>query len=295
MARQITVGRSEGRTPGKHGLMDALAGKEVGMVSRVLSRRHNVINALMIDLTAGDAAPPDCTDVKDWRRNCSPGILAYHAANATAPTHVDLYEASGGTFEVLVRNLTEYLPQLGYEPIAGAVWSWRHQKAQATITAHRTSGENASLSRVNSNTAVFVTHDPNHIRDWAMRPSFAMEVRAKTLWFTSITTMGCNVGGLKRTDYAERVNWFTYVESIASNLYPHHELFLCAINGDAAQWAYLVEVSHKDDHADDLEKKAHQVFNAQGLSLRHAWFKRGNGEFIRILRELFLTKDERAA
>ena len=299
MTKKPNVGRSIKRTPAKHNLMDKLAGNEVGMVTRVLSARHNVTNARMIDLTAGDASPPGCLTISDWRKNCSPGILAHHGAHATVPTLIEIYERATGTFDALLNNLTERLPHLGYEPASwsptGSDFGWRHKKAPTIIVPLNKSGADANITGISSATSVFVTHDPNHINDWAMRPTFAQEVRLLTPWFRSITTMGCNIGGLKRLELTERKRWYDFLNSISAQLYAHHDLFLCAINGDASQWGYLIETSQKSQHREALEYFANSAFNANGLELRNAWLRRTEQEFKTIVHELFLTKEERAA
>jgi hypothetical protein len=288
------VGRSE-RTPVKHALMDAIAGKEMGLlVSK--ARDLGIKRALWIDLTSGDAAlQPGMSTVGEWRKNCSPGILAHHArwVKCPVPIRIDLYEIADGQFSALISNLTRWLPELGYEKTSE--FEWRHKEKPVFIYARNKSGFLAELPIFGDETAVFVTHDPNHIKQWAMRENFTDEIRVRTRWLRSITTMGCNVGGIKRFDRNERDRWFSYVESIADNLYRHHELFLCAINGDAAQWAYLIEESGIKDHMLKLEELAHTKFNDAGLTIRHAWYRRSASIFEDRLRELFLTRDERAA
>lgn len=286
---KLNVGRSE-RTPAKHDLMNRLIGNEIGMLRYGLGGQ--VRKSRFIDLTAGDAAPPGQDTLDGWRRNCSPGLLAYHGRNAFIPTRIDLYEKMPATFDLLVTNLDRYLPILGYDLVNGV---WMHQNGLTTLHLHQEDGANASLAGIDRSTAVLVTHDPNHMRDWAMRTTFASEIRAQTMWLRSISTMGCNVGGLKMLPFSERKLWFDNVRHIAAALYLHHDLYVAAIEGDAAQWAYLVETSRLETHKDRIELDVEKAFKKHGFDLNCAWLRDEQAAFIAILKQLFLTKTERSA
>lgn len=280
---RASVGKSE-RTPAKHALMDRLLGKEAG-VCRV---RAKIKQLKWYDLTAGDAV---AAGEIDWIRHCSPGLFAYHALDANKaggkPIDVFLFERAPETFERLRITLGEKLPQLGYLPEPDG--SWRCGLAAIHLTFG--SGADAVIAGVNASTAVFVANDPNAITDWAMRPTFAEEIRLRTPWFRIICTMGCNPAGLKRIDFNVRDQWFELVNQVKNRLPPHHNLFLAAIEGDNAQWAYLIQESRK--WKDDLEKDAQSSFGHFNYALECAWLKGDSASFESILKRLFYTKNER--
>lgn len=305
--RSSTVGFSIDRTPAKHALMYKLFGKEVG----VAHKNRKIGDLLWLDLTAGDGV---AKNGGEWTKNCSPGILAYHARMpevrknkvtgdydptgkllAFKPTRVELYEISQGTYSLLLDALVDELPTLGYQRVSDSRW----QCGPVTLSVHNTTGEMADLAhRFSSRTAVRVNNDPNSIKDWAMDLKMPERIRDTTPWFLGVCTMGCNVGGLKRLlrKYPEEADrWYESVDSVVAGLPDHHDLYLCAIEQDASQWAYLIIAPSKaspdgTDWRVTTESEARKCFQSQGMRLRGAWLGSEVDEFRAIQDYLFTIK-----
>jgi hypothetical protein len=276
----MTAGRSW-RTPAKHALMDRIFGAEAGAASRM----PYIERLEWIDLTAGDGLVSDGA-VGGWARNCSPGILALHAFKSLKPVRVTLYERDRRIYQALQAVLEEQMPGFGY---CRAEDGWRGRNAHVRLI--HGNGKDADLSGVDRWTAVLASNDPNNIAGWAMRPRFAAEVRERTKWFRSISTMGCNPAGLKRLPYEERVDWFEHVRRQAETLPPHHDLLLAEIDRDDAQWAYLL--CDAAAWRDKAEVNVRSAFGKCGLSVTMAWLRLDESGFSKIAEHLFLTRKER--
>ena len=167
-----------------------MLGQEIGAANM-----HPAIGRLvLIDLTAGDGAVEDGAL---WEKNCTPGLLAFHARNAKKPTTIVLYEIQQATCAGLVRRLASELPRLGYTQTGATRWT-----SGNTVDFNVIHGSGADIDLaplwIGPATSALVLNDPNAMSQWAMRSSLAAEIAARTPWFRSISTMGCNVGGLKR-------------------------------------------------------------------------------------------------
>jgi hypothetical protein len=283
----ISVGTSR-RTPSKHALLDGYLGQEAG-ATRYLPA---VKSLAWFDLCAGDGIAQHTP----WHRNCSPGILAWHGSQSWKPTAINLYEIRPRTFGRLEASLAEHLPNLPPPPSRASayqrqdgVWIRDH----ATIHTHHLDGAKADLDGVDADTAVLVVNDPNAITTWAMRPTFVEEIRERTPWFRGISTMGCNVGGLKRLDRDEREQWYDLVQQKVAGLYRYHDLLLVAIEKDSDQWAYLIEDSSRADWKAKTEKLVKRSFDDCGLATRAAWLCEDRVGFRGLQDDLFLTRKER--
>lgn len=283
------------RTPAKHALMDAIIGKEAGSANT--ARMRDIDYLFWLDLTAGSGwVPEDLED--DWAKNCSPGILAYHAIRSPKPVFVVLHEKDEKAFRSLEETLDKRLldlevakrPDLRYVR-QGQFWTG----GQAVIQLIHGDGSRAQIPHwVGSRAAVLVTNDPNSIVSWAMRPQMAWELTARTRWFRSISTMGCNVDGQKRRfTYEERVDWFRYVDRQIEALPRYRDALLVAIDGDASQWAYLIcdPVRWRDDGTTD--RLVDRSFGRAGLTVNRAWLGLNPDGFAEIRRRLTTTENER--
>lgn len=294
----MTVGRSW-RTYAKHELMNSVVGQEVGVINQRTFKMDQVDRLVWFDLTAGDAAPVDDTE---WRRCCSPGILAYHATNSRKPVVIRLYEIQPATFDRLLKHLEEYLPDLGY--VRDGESCWRHGDT-VEIRAVNASGRAASVDLIGKRDAVLVFNDPNAITEWAMRDTFAQEIVDQQAWcFRSLSTMGCNTAGIKRLELRERLDWFDLIDTQESVLPHYRDLLLAAIEKDEAQWAYLLSTSVKEKWRGQAENEVKAAFRtalkrmpkeSRGRTAGTAWYRQSPSEFEETKLQLFLTKAEREA
>lgn len=275
----MTVGRSR-RTPAKHELMRSIVGREVGAANSLAY----VDRLVWLDLTAGDGIPDEA---RGWVQGCSPGILAYHATKSKKPVDLTLYEIKPATYDRLAESLRLQLPALGYED-KGDCWCYRDTVVLRAVNA---SGALAKVDGIGRRDAVLVSNDPNAITDWAMRPTFAAEITARTPWFRSISTMGCNPAGLKRLPLDDRMSWFRLIEQQESALPAYRDLLLAAIEGDDAQWAYLLNDPVK--WRATQERMALSAFARFDYRLDIAWCGTQRTAFEEMKRRLFLTKAER--
>ncbi|MFF3928187.1 hypothetical protein [Streptomyces hirsutus] len=280
MAKYMNVGRSW-RTPAKHDLLSSMLGQEVGAAAKIPDAR--VLS--WIDLTAGDAAR---VDGLDWATACSPGILARHATKSSKPVEIDLYEIQAATYDRLLSNLAAHLPDLGYAQVDETSWEI---SSRVTLRTHNSSGHAASINHITRNHAVFVVNDPNAITEWAMRPTFAAEIAQMTWLFRTVSTMGCNVAGIKRLPINERIDWFDTVESQQAALPAHRDLLLASIARDEAQWAYLIGTARK--WRSTTEKVVGTAFRKIGKGAAVSWFLDDADAFQEEKLRLFLQKPER--
>lgn len=276
----MNVGRSW-RTPAKHDLLSSMLGQEVGAASRIGDARA----LSWIDLTAGDAAS---IDGLDWASACSPGILARHATKSSKPVEIDLYEIQAATYDRLLTNLAARLPELGYVQASEGHWAIGDR---VKLRTHNSSGHSASINHITPNHAVFVVNDPNAITEWAMRPTFAAEIAQITWLFRTVSTMGCNVAGIKRLPIGERIDWFDTVESQQAALPAHRDLLLASIARDEAQWAYLIGTARK--WRSTTEKVIGTAFRKIGKGAAMSWFRDDADAFQEEKLRLFLQKPER--
>lgn len=276
------------RTPAKHAVMNELIGSEVGATHALIrTGRSHVGRLVWYDLTAGDGIASD--DASSWEAGCSPGILAHHAKKSGIPVEVLLHEIADANYDRLLGNLDSNLPRLGYERVADDTWRFRNT---VTLTTHNVSGHLARTDDVRGGDAVFVFNDPNAITTWAMRNTFADEVRKKTWMFHSLHTMGCNAAGLKRLGPEDRLSWFDLVDQQQDALPPYRDLLLAAIDNDKAQWAYLVAIAEK--WRDKTERLVNKAFAKHGRTVAMSWCRFSPDAFQNTKLRLFLTHSELA-
>lgn len=282
----MTVGRSW-RTVAKHALMRNLLGQEVGVVNMWRARGDDISGAAWYDLTAGDGVAPDGVP---WGTGCSPGIVASYARDLRVPTTALLSEIQPATYDRLLANLAENLPRLGYRQTGDFEWRFDRAGVPIVISALNMSGWDASVAIIGRDDAVFVLNDPNAITEWAMRPTFAQEIRERTWRSRSLSTMGCNPAGLKRLDLGERREWFGLVESQQVALPAYRDLLLTAIERDDAQWAYLVGQAAK--WRKPTEDKVRSAFAQAGRTVAMSWYALDRPGFEATKDRLFFTKQE---
>jgi hypothetical protein len=133
----------------------------------------------------------------------------------------------------------------------------------------------------------FINVDPNTIHDWPLTKDLLVSVPKYT---TTMITMGCNAGGIKRLDIKHRMEWFERIKELLLWVAPHHDIFLFVLNNDIAQWAYIVVGPQcwKDNYFKDARK----AFDYLENGITAISFKDDEKSFVLKINELFLTKKE---
>lgn len=274
MSPRVKVGKS-GVTPCKHDLFNSLLGREVGVLRHA---KHPIRSYQIVDLTAGDGVPYG----EDFTKGCSPGIILKHAKNLLETTRanaiVTCIERQPETCAALRRNF-----RAGFDNLIGV-----NPRIQADVFC----SDAKAFRFSNAADAAFIYNDPNHIEDWCLSAECLESAPRLT---TSLSTLGCNVGGLKRIDLEKRQLWFERIDTVINNiLQPWHDACLFSVGG-ADQWAYLITAPNK--WRERIEKECHRAASkVQGkiADPRVAWFKSDPSAFSDLQRFLFYTKSENA-
>lgn len=273
MAKRAIVGKS-GVTPCKHDLLNKLLGREVGTLK---ANKLGIGDYLIVDLTAGDGVP---YTGKEFRKGCSPGIILHHAEYLATQTHVQanvlLLEKQEATYLELVANIKDQQPNF---------------KGYASLGAFCRDSKSWNFSESPAD-AAFLYNDPNHIEDWCLTPEMLASAPKFT---TSLSTLGCNVGGMKRLDLDKRELWFNRINMVTSSIVQSwHDACLLSVGG-ADQWAYLVTAPTKwrDQITSDCLAAASKM-EGREADPQIAWFKQDPAAFLALQQYLFLTKAENA-
>lgn len=276
MAKRALVGKS-GVTPCKHDLLNKLLGREAG------SLKKNPLNLQrygVVDLTAGDGMPFG----DNFFTGCSPGIILKHcvfiATHSTIEAKALFIEKQPETYAKLRSNL-----ETGFQQV--------HGKFRGSMSVDAECAD-SKLFRFPPGLidGAFLYNDPNHIEHWCLEPDALASAPKFT---TSLSTLGCNVGGLKRIDLDRRELWFDRVNMVtASIVQPWHDACLLSVGG-ADQWAYLITAPSvwRDRITSDCIAAATKI-QGREASPRVAWFKAQPSDFLSLQRFLFLTKTENA-
>lgn len=252
------VGQS-GRTLWKHTLLNAVIGGEMGAFNYLGAGRSYT----MLDLCAGDGRPADASG------ESSPGILLRHrdlARRNGSDVRVVLVERNASTFATLEQE---------------------HPGADHLI--HGDSREPGTVPVLwRPSDYVFVHNDPNSIADFALAPEL---VAALPRFTTTLSTLGCNVGGLKRLPLSERQGWYEHVNTVTRTMGYWHDAMLVRVDRDDAQWAYLLTWPAKWRHRANLRVAA--AF--RGVEVDVAWARQEPHLFAAVCDLLFLQKKERSA
>jgi hypothetical protein len=280
-----------GVTPCKHSLLNSLLGMEMGVLS---TGALDIDAYLVLDMTAGDAegGPGRFTT------STSPGICARHVGWASGKIRQSVvdyrgYEIQPATFSRLVDNCNSSL--------LGGAWSgarvdggWVAYRSGRSVfhvfNDDSTKVDMLEISRIYS--GLFLYNDPNHINNWCLSPEILSSAPDFT---TSLSTLGCNVGGAKRMSIAERLRWYEKVNEITGSLVRgRHDACLMSV-GNKSQWAYLVTCPSTwrrrvEGHWYSAVKK---IEASESCKPEYAWMKAQPGDYARLLDYLFLTKKER--
>lgn len=247
------VGKSD-RTPGKHCALNGYIGKHAGVIVSQFRDRK----VWFIDCTAGDG------QAGSFELQTSPGIMLRHAK---------WLRARGVAVDVLLFERSEKNSRL----LACKV------RDRATVTT----GSSRDMEQVwGMNDLLFVSNDPNTVKDWALP-----DVLAKAPQMTTVfSTLGCNVGGLKRLPIDQRNQWYVQMRQQAKLLQWWHDMMLVTLVGDSSQWAYAVNSPIKwRQQLLDIFKKS---FGAVGYETECTWLKQDPKKFSDSVDRLFLTRKE---
>jgi len=273
MAKRAIVGKS-GVTPCKHDLLNKLLGREVGTLK---ANKLGIGDYLIVDLTAGDGVP---YTGKEFRKGCSPGIILHHAEYLATQTYVQanvlLLEKQEATYLELVANIKSQQSDF---------------KGYASLNVFCRDSKTWDFYQ-NLTDAAFLYNDPNHIEDWCLTPAMLATAPKFT---TSLSTLGCNVGGMKRLDLDKRELWFDRINMVTGSIVqPWHDACLLSVGG-ADQWAYLVTAPTKwrDQITSDCLAAASKM-EGREADPQIAWFKQDPAAFLALQQYLFLTKAENA-
>lgn len=281
MPKKRTPGKSA-ITPIKHDLLNALLGKHAGVlttpkVSKFLDRE------VWVDLTAGDGLS---YQGRDWVEGCSPGIFCYHSGHISritgvrVPVQVHLNELDPVNYSRLRQNLIENS--------ADYSWATCSNKNATKLTLPDI------VEGLDERTGVFLYNDANVISDFALSE---LTVNSCPEFTTSLSTLGCNIGGFKRSPMQVRESiWQDKVIHVAKLVQNWHDVGLLAI-GDASEWVYLVTTPKK--WTDEVTKSFMSVVKEWGRPVEkasHAWLKRdGEDAFSNLIEKCVYTKEERNA
>lgn len=282
------VGKS-GVTPCKHFLLDKLVGRECGVFTRSgITQSYNII-----DLTAGDGVAPQ----GEFTKRCSPGISMKHVDWLNQNSLIGDFRYIGiekqpETYTKLVSNCVQYLDS-----------SWSREEGETIYTAKKgkcnielINGDSTNIAcpllekNYGEDDGVFLYNDPNHVNEWCITRDMLQNFPRFT---TSLSTLGCNVNGLKRLRRESREQWYSRVDLVTKFLLKDwHDACLFSVGG-ADQWAYLVTAPAKwrDKITTECQKAAKKV-KGRTVSPEIFWYRKDRDGFKRLQDTLFLTKKE---
>lgn len=296
------VGKS-GVTPCKHLILDELVGQICGCLS---TGKIPVNGATFYDLTAGDGIPqsptrqsqlsmvdlPDPPDYSIFERHCSPGIYLKHLTvwanrKRVMPLRLVMSEKQAATFATLQNSTSEYMDRQGWQSVERGIW--RNGSASAQLL-HCDARDVSPPGRGRGH-AAHIYCDPNHIESWALTPEFLHSCPSFT---TSVSTLGCNVNGLKRIELDRRELWYERINQLTSALVRSwHDACLLSV-GDCSQWAYLITAPVKwREKVTTTCLKAAARIEGRKAQPQLVWMGQDPDGYRRLQDYLFLTHNER--
>jgi len=260
---------SSNRTVFKHKVLGKVVGREVGAAGRMPGR---VTRQVLIDLTAGDGRDTAESGL------CSPGILAHHAAYPKGVVDtVILVERDRNS----VASLRESLKA-------------RDFGRARVVVIHGDSRDSGVIERIieevgpTPTTAVFIYSDPNAITQHALSEQLLSEMPEMT---TTMSTLGCNVGGLLRLDQQKRVpTWSAHVNTVIAQAGAGRDVIFVALQRDDSRWAYLLTTPNAWSAATirEIEKASADWPKGVGIASNRTDHKK----FADLVLKAFCTADE---
>jgi len=266
----MNIGASEGRTYGKHRLLNKVTGRLVGAFTKVRFLKPPFI---FIDLCAGDGTP---SYYSEWS---SPQIIQKHA------DYLRKRLGEESVVVILVEKDQATFDKLKASPSANKSYLIHGDSKDPNVIAQIAE---IIKTKGTAHSPCFVHNDPNKVTDWAITPDL---LKVLPRYTTSLTTMGCNVSGLKRLDLESREKWFEYVQVLGQSVRAVncHDAYLASLRNDKAQWAYLVTAPAKWEQ--DVVSDVQKAFKDWPHGVEGAWLSNAN-QFDTLIKSLFLTKKE---
>lgn len=267
----MAIGQSGDRTPGKHSLLATLLGRLTGAFPYVKFLKKPFF---IIDLCAGDGQPSFHSG------QSSPQIIHKYAS---------LLRQKMGNDAVVVILIEK--DRATFDKLQTAFPADEH-----TYLIHGDSKDPSVISRVqeiikergNKRSPCFLHNDPNKIVDFAITKALLQILPPFT---TSLSTMGCNVAGIKRLPLEARLLWFECIYAFVSfiNQMPCHDAYLSTLRKDKSQWAYLITTPAK--WRDQTARDVTRAFHSWPFGIDGSWLS-SRDQFDLLIRRLFLTKKE---
>lgn len=272
------------RSVSKHNVLNRIVGMLVG-ARRYLPMFDDY--DVLVDLCAGDGVP------NSYSQTSSPAILKKH------------YDCLMKEKDVNTRRTVHMLFVERDEHTCGVL---RHTYGDSAEVYHGSSTDDFVAAYIHThaytNSMIFVHYDPNQITDWKFSDVLHEQLSGYK-FLTTFSTLGCNVGGLKRLPLGQRQGWFMELSKILNLLRSYHDAELFVLDRDASQWAYLVTGPKKWIADEKYRKVFYRAFtstktntlflnpNQRRYDLRQASYRLESHKFGELVNELFMTKEER--
>jgi len=270
------VGQSFERTPGKHSFLNAILGRETGSIPFVIKNRGaDFMNYpwCLVDLCAGDGVDSMTSGT------CSPGIISKHARNFNQRNQdgarVLFVEKGDHQFDKLKDSL--YVE--GFD------------------VYHGLNTDDRVLRFIEGNTSrtspVFLHNDPNKVSDWNLSDELVNFFRYGKRRLTTLSTLGCNVRGLKRLPIEARLPWFQRLDNLCKAIPSDHDAQLFVLDRDKDQWSYLITGPNKWVNKDKrYEADFYNAFGNWKHGISMASRRRHPDKWKQLVNRLFFTKRE---
>lgn len=291
---RVLVGKS-GSTPCKHYVLDSILGKICGVISTGQILPSSV---WFYDLTAGDGKPkapteqslfPDANQGLFYH-HCSPGIYIKHsnwlAKQTSVPVYLSLIEKQPVTFDSLRKNVALSMVEKEWEPTGDNCY----QKKASVIQLIQGDAKDVAMRGSKRDRMAHIYNDPNHIEDWVLTPEMLASCPSLT---TSVSTLGCNVNGLKRMTRERREQWYDKVNELTGALvHSWHDACLFSVGGPD-QWAYMITApTIWRPRITDYCLKAARKIEGRIARPQVVWMKDEPDRYRVLQDSLFLTRKE---
>lgn len=272
------VGMSS-RTPLKHWILQACLGRIVGVGGSGRTKDFadfGKYGLKCVDLCAGDGQVVEGVHTSSaylMFKNCS-WASNHRVESKRFDTEIAFVEKNPHTAAALTRSIE------GYD---------QHIKENVAYNIIVGDAKNCIIHAESHKQPIFINADPNNVDQLPVSYAFMDSLTPAS---TYVATLGCNPQGLKRLPLERREGWYEYVKTLTEKLPSYHDVILCYIVNDSAQWAYMARIPRKwaDQSMEDFKKVSVKRF---GYELNITSLKTSSETFDRMLDHLFLTKREK--